>query len=394
MTASADGPIILIVDDDPDFREILSGVLRRNNFQTIEATNTEELRGFVDSSEFDCVLLDYRLDGETAFHVMDVLSGSANADAPVIMMTASQEQSVAIKAFRSGVSDFLPKTSLGFRDLGNVIRKAIEDKRRSLSEQYELERLRQERAIDIVTGTFSRKEFEKRLRAGRATAASPQLVIVASMNRFYAEALQRFGQKQADTFLRETVKRMRDCSDPEDIWGRISGGAFACLPSAISDRAKLRDRLNALTEALTFVFRVGSATMEAHPETSVLDTSDETASLSEQLDQFGEIAAQPVTQAGAEGPKSVPQEEANAEPEQVERRRERRNRVLKAAKILIGPSTIDCVVRDTSDLGMRLRLEQYAPLVSNFSIYLAETGEKRPVVLRWQRGRECGVEFV
>ncbi len=395
MTMSPSGPIILVVDDDPDFREILSGVLQQNNFQTIEAAGAKELLSFANDSEFDCVLLDYNLEGETAFHVMDVLADSANADAPIIIMTASKEQSVAIKAFRFGVADFLPKTSLGFRDLRTVIEGAIVSKRQSVAERLELERLRAERAIDLVTGTFSRAEFERQVQSlGEADPSRLEPIIVVSFDIYYRETLHRFGQKQADTFLRETIKRLRTHSDADDIWGRTGDGTFACLAPAIRDRARLKTRLDTLREGLSFVFHVGSATLSVEPELSVLIASDDEDSLSDQLAKLSRPSTEPTTRAAAQPFADADESAGGDNAGQVERRRVRRTRVLKAAKILIGPSTIDCVARDMTEHGLRLRLDHYMPLPSKFSVQLTESSEEHPVMLKWQRDRECGVAFI
>ncbi|MCP1198573.1 response regulator [Notoacmeibacter sp. MSK16QG-6] len=396
MTISPDGPIILIVDDDPDFREILRGVLQKNNFQTLEAKSAQDLSSFVDSSEFDCVLLDYRLEGETAFHVMDVLAKSSNADAPVIMMTGSTEQSVAIKAFRFGVADFLPKTTLGFRDLGNVIQKAIENKRQSVAERTELKRLREERVIDIVTGTFSRTEFERRVESHvEAGPSRHDPVIVLSLDAYYRETLSRFGQKNADALLREAITRLRAHTDSEDIWGRTGDGTFACLSPSIKDRASLQNKLETLQKAASFIFRVGAAALSVEPELHTLIASDGAGALIEKLaDLSSPSGEQTATQPAFTNFASADDGTNDPTGEQVERRRVRRTRVLKAAKIIVGPSTIDCAVRDMSELGLRLRLEQYTPLPSRFAVRLSDTGEVRDVGLRWQRDRECGVEFV
>ncbi len=51
-------PIVLIVDDDADFRGVLAEVLREEGYRTVEATNGEEATHVLDSLTPDLILAD------------------------------------------------------------------------------------------------------------------------------------------------------------------------------------------------------------------------------------------------------------------------------------------------------------------------------------------------
>ena len=51
-------PIVLIVDDDADFRSILGEVLREEGYRIVEATNGEEAIQVLDSLTPDLILAD------------------------------------------------------------------------------------------------------------------------------------------------------------------------------------------------------------------------------------------------------------------------------------------------------------------------------------------------
>lgn len=77
------------------------------------------------------------------------------------------------------------------------------------------------------------------------------------------------------------------------------------------------------------------------------------------------------------------------------RRSQRRHRVLKGGRIIFygGDSTIDCVIRDLSDTGARLRVESVIGIPDNFE--LSASGEHiRHCRIRWRKAAELGVEFV
>lgn len=84
--------------------------------------------------------------------------------------------------------------------------------------------------------------------------------------------------------------------------------------------------------------------------------------------------------------------EENAE---SSRRRQRRNRTYKAGKIVFneGFSTIDCVIKDLSETGAKIRLENAVLIPATFDLVLSDNRTWNCRV-RWRRMTECGVEFL
>lgn len=80
--------------------------------------------------------------------------------------------------------------------------------------------------------------------------------------------------------------------------------------------------------------------------------------------------------------------------EQPQRRSQRRQRVLKGGTIIFngGNSTIDCVVRDLSETGARLRVESVIGVPNEFELRVSD-GRSWRCRMRWRSNTECGVEF-
>ena len=77
-----------------------------------------------------------------------------------------------------------------------------------------------------------------------------------------------------------------------------------------------------------------------------------------------------------------------------ERRRYTRMRVLKAAKIVIGTSSVlDCVVRDLSSTGARIEIQNAARLPEAVDVTFDGGHTFRPCRLKWRTLNETGVEF-
>jgi len=76
-----------------------------------------------------------------------------------------------------------------------------------------------------------------------------------------------------------------------------------------------------------------------------------------------------------------------------DRRIAHRKRTLRAAKIVFGDYryTIDCVIRDRSETGARIRSPNATDAPNDF--YLFEAGQLLKCHVAWRRGDEMGLHF-
>lgn len=79
----------------------------------------------------------------------------------------------------------------------------------------------------------------------------------------------------------------------------------------------------------------------------------------------------------------------------TESRSRTRGRTLKGAKAVFNKraSVLDCVIRDMSPKGARLRFGAPVELPDELELLLASEGRFLPIRVAWRRGREVGVEF-
>ncbi|WP_350333049.1 PilZ domain-containing protein [Coralliovum pocilloporae] len=82
--------------------------------------------------------------------------------------------------------------------------------------------------------------------------------------------------------------------------------------------------------------------------------------------------------------------------EQNEQRQGSRRRVLKAAKIVYSNSAfvVDCVMRDVSDQGAKLKVDESVEIPSHFQLYLKADKIVYDCQRKWRKGSELGVEFI
>jgi hypothetical protein len=78
-----------------------------------------------------------------------------------------------------------------------------------------------------------------------------------------------------------------------------------------------------------------------------------------------------------------------------ERRQARRHRTLKAAKLLPmeGWDARDGIVRDQSDTGARIAVEQPATVPDEFRLVVLKEATIQPVTVRWRDEKQLGVEY-
>ncbi|MBX8473404.1 sigma-54 dependent transcriptional regulator [Pseudomonas cichorii] len=99
---------ILIVDDEPDIRELLEITLGRMKLDTRSARNVTEAREWLAREAFDMCLTDMRLPDGNGLELVQHIQ-QAYPQTPVAMITAHGSLDMAIHALKAGAFDFLTK---------------------------------------------------------------------------------------------------------------------------------------------------------------------------------------------------------------------------------------------------------------------------------------------
>jgi two-component system OmpR family response regulator len=107
MTAAAHARI-LMVDDDPGIRDVVSDFLGRHGYRVETAADGREMDEVLDRGPVDLVVLDIMLPGEDGLTICRRLAG-AEAPPPIIMLSAMGEDTDRIIGLEVGADDYLPK---------------------------------------------------------------------------------------------------------------------------------------------------------------------------------------------------------------------------------------------------------------------------------------------
>jgi FixJ family two-component response regulator len=105
-------PSVLIIDDDPEFRDSVASLLRSVGLDTRQFSSVSEFLKADPSDGPTCLLLDIRMPGRSGLELQRDLA-AANRLVPIIFITAHADVPMTVQAMKGGAMEFLTKP---FRD--------------------------------------------------------------------------------------------------------------------------------------------------------------------------------------------------------------------------------------------------------------------------------------
>ncbi len=114
---------ILIVDDEPDIRELLEITLGRMSLATSSAEDLASAKHLLSTEEFSLCLTDMRLPDGDGLELVEYIQRDYN-QIPVAVITAHGTTETAIKALKNGAFDFISKP-VDLQKLRNLVNSAL-----------------------------------------------------------------------------------------------------------------------------------------------------------------------------------------------------------------------------------------------------------------------------
>ena len=101
---------VLIVEDEPEIREMLNFSLTRAGFTVIEAATGEMALQRLDTDLPDILIVDWMLPGMSGVELAKRIRRDELTSAlPLLMLTARSEETDVLKSFESGIDDYMSK---------------------------------------------------------------------------------------------------------------------------------------------------------------------------------------------------------------------------------------------------------------------------------------------
>jgi two-component system, sensor histidine kinase and response regulator len=109
-TAHPNGPVILIVDDNPQNLQVLGNLLLEEKYEIEFAINGEATLDWLKNRQFDLILLDINMPGMNGFEVCKRIRADEKMhNIPIIFLSAESERESILKGFEVGAQDFVIK---------------------------------------------------------------------------------------------------------------------------------------------------------------------------------------------------------------------------------------------------------------------------------------------
>jgi two-component system phosphate regulon response regulator OmpR len=125
LQPSDDAPHLLLVDDDRRIRDLLSRFLAGEGYRVTTAASAKDARAKLLGLNFDMLILDVMMPGETGFELARFIRTSSAV--PIIMLTARHEAEARIEGLQIGADDYVAKPfeprELVLR-IGNILKRS------------------------------------------------------------------------------------------------------------------------------------------------------------------------------------------------------------------------------------------------------------------------------
>ena len=100
-------PHVLVVDDDPQIRELLADYLTSNELRVTVAANGQQMSSTLADEAIDLVVLDLRLAGEDGMAIARSLRDQSAI--PIVMLTGVKDEADRVMGLELGADDYLTK---------------------------------------------------------------------------------------------------------------------------------------------------------------------------------------------------------------------------------------------------------------------------------------------
>lgn len=218
MTAGS----ILVVDDEPDIRQLVKEILEDEGFQVTLAENGEQARLRKEESRPDLILLDIWMPDIDGITLLREWSAAGRPLPPVIMMSGHGTVETAVEATRLGAYDFLEKP-LSLAKLVLTVRNALEASR------LQRENLRLRQYTQPTPDIIGRSEAMSRLREQLKRIANHNTpVLIDGESGTDKESVARYLHAQSNRadgpFIKVSVSTLSPDDAGVELFGRVVNG--------------------------------------------------------------------------------------------------------------------------------------------------------------------------
>ena len=253
---------VLIVDDDVVDRKVVKRTLcasSDSHHEVQEATSAAQGMSLLSSSQFDVILLDYRMPEVDGIEmVSDMRAKPDMGNTAIVMISAYDEPSLALDCIEAGAQDFLAKNEITLSKLEKAIlfaNKRFEIEQRMHKSYLAVKRMAEK---DPLTGLSNRYHFEETLKiliASNKRVTSKVALLALDLDNF-KHINDTMGHAAGDKVLQQSVKRIRKCLRNNEGFARLGGDEFAIILGNITSGDEISRIANRILDSFNVAFNI------------------------------------------------------------------------------------------------------------------------------------------
>ena len=288
----------LVVEDNPADAELIQVMLEgsyHNQADITLATTLQQATSLLNERKFDAILLDLHLPDSSGAATVSAVS-KLNPNTAILVLTGTQDESIAVEALSSGAQDYLSKNEVSSTNFSRSIRYAQERKAIELKLKAALEetadrnqKLEQSAHHDFLTTLPNRAYFDSQARRTLFRAArtgSEVALIYFDINKF-KEINDSLGHSTGDELLRQVAARAKTVVRSSDFIARLGGDEFVIIADITNHKnecyALVERVLSCFAEPFTVntqeIFSSASVGVAFYPDAGTLETLIQRADL-------------------------------------------------------------------------------------------------------------------
>jgi diguanylate cyclase (GGDEF)-like protein len=287
---------IVVVDDNPNNLELLSGILSEQNYKVRKAINAALAIRAIQAAPPDLILLDINLPDMTGYEVCTILKGDPKTcGIPIIFVSALNDAIDKVKAFAVGGVDYISKpfemseviarvanqltaqaTKTDIQRLNAELEQRVQERTQQLAQaNQELEReiaerqrmhetllhvLRHDSLTNLPNLSYVLEALSAAIAQMEEQPESSFALMVIDCDRFH-QINSSLGHELGDRLLVELGERLSNCLPSNAILARPGGDEFIVFLESVSEVAAVEKLAQAFQRLLLTPFHLGQQTV-------------------------------------------------------------------------------------------------------------------------------------
>ena len=221
---------IALVEDNPDHALLATEALNERGHHVVHFPDAKEGLAACQNRRWDAVVLDLLLPDRTGLEVIEELTTLPHPP-PIVMITASGSETIAVAALKKGASDYVVKSGRYGSELARAVELAVAKHRLDEMIRLHQQEIESQAKTDPLTGLLNRRSLADELSIAALRAnqrGEPYAVALLDIDNFKYINDTR-GHAIGDAVLVEFAAILNQCFRRGDIIARYGGDEFVVV---------------------------------------------------------------------------------------------------------------------------------------------------------------------